>query len=140
MMAAASVSAAGQNDIIGTWNTEDNDAKIEIYQCGIKYCGRIVWLAQPKYPSNSREGIPGTPMLDHNNPDPYLKKNLLIGLRILSDFDVSGDNTWDGGRIYDPDNGKTYGGKMHLLSLNQLELRGFMGISVFGSTTIWTRQ
>jgi uncharacterized protein (DUF2147 family) len=140
MIAAASVSAAEQNNIIGTWTTEEHDAKIEIYKCGMKYCGRVVWLSQPTYPPNSREGTPGTPILDDYNPDPYLKKNPLLGLRILSDFEVSGDNTWDGGRIYDPDSGKTYGGKMRLLSSDQLELRGFMGISLFGSTTIWTKQ
>jgi uncharacterized protein (DUF2147 family) len=140
VMAAASVSATESSDIIGTWNTEDYDAKIEIYKCGIKYCGKIVWLAQPTYPQDSKEGIPGTPVLDDYNPDPHLKKTPLLGLRILTDFEAAGNNTWDGGRIYDPDSGKSYGGKMHLLSANQLELRGFLGISLFGSTSIWTRQ
>jgi uncharacterized protein (DUF2147 family) len=140
LSAAVYAHAADLNAILGTWTTEDKDAKIEIYKCGMKYCGRIVWLAEPIYPQNSREGTPGTPILDHNNPDPSLKKRHLLGLQILSDFEVSGENTFDNGRIYDPDSGKTYSGKMHLLSSNQLELRGFMGLSIFGSTTIWTGQ
>jgi uncharacterized protein (DUF2147 family) len=139
LSAAVYAHAADPNTILGTWTTEDKDAKIEIYKCGMKYCGRIVWLAEPTYPQNSREGTPGTPMLDHNNPDPSLKRNPLFGLRILIDFEAFADNAWDGGRIYDPDSGKTYDGKIRLLSSNQLELRGFMGLSIFGSTTIWTR-
>jgi uncharacterized protein (DUF2147 family) len=131
--------SAGQNDILGTWSDEDQDAKIEMYVCGTKYCGKIVWLKEPTYPAGSKEGRPNMPILDHNNPDPDKRQYPLLGLRILYNFELTGDNVWNDGKIYDPDSGKTFNGKIRLLSPHQLELRGFMGVSVFGSTTIWTK-
>lgn len=139
ILATASAYAAGPYDILGVWSTEERDAKIEIYKCGIKYCGKIVWLKEPTYPAGSKEGIPNTPMLDHNNPDPELRKTPLVGLPILLDFVFAGDNSWKNGRIYNSDNGKTYSGKLTLVSPNQLNVRGFIGISLIGGTTTWTR-
>jgi uncharacterized protein (DUF2147 family) len=139
ILSAASAYAAGPDDILGVWNTEERDAKIEIYKCRIKYCGKIVWLQEPTYPAGSKEGTPGTPMLDHNNPNPELRKTPLIGLPILLDFVFAGDNSWKNGKIYNSENGKTYGGKMTLDSPNQLNVRAFIGISLIGGTTTWTR-
>jgi uncharacterized protein (DUF2147 family) len=139
VIAATSAHAAGSEDILGVWNTEEKDAKIMIYKCGVKYCGKIVWSKEPNYPADSKEGTPGTPVLDYNNPNPVLRKTPIIGLQILYDFMFAGDNLWTGGRIYNPDNGKIYSGKMALVLPNQLNLRGFIGISLIGKTTTWTR-
>jgi uncharacterized protein (DUF2147 family) len=46
---------------------------------------------------------------------------------------------WKGGSVYDPQNGKIYRGKITLVSPNKLDLRGFVGIPLFGRTTTWTR-
>ncbi|MBF0505246.1 MAG: DUF2147 domain-containing protein [Nitrospirae bacterium] len=131
--------AAGPDDILGLWNTEERDAKIEIYKCGSKYCGKIAWLKEPTYPAGSKEGVPGTPILDHSNPNPKLRERPLIGLPILIDFLFAGDNLWNNGKIYNSDNGKIYSGKMTLISPDQLNVRGFIGISLIGGTTKWTR-
>jgi len=130
---------AGDDDIWGLWNNQEKDARIEIYHCGEKYCGKIFSLKEPNYPEGSKEGVPGTPKLDHNNPDPALRQTPIIGLKIMHDFVYEGDNKWLSGKVYDPENGKTYSGKMMLVSPNQLKLRGFIGISLIGRTVIWTR-
>ncbi|MGE5173274.1 MAG: DUF2147 domain-containing protein [Betaproteobacteria bacterium] len=134
-----SVSASNGDAILGVWNNQEKDAKIEIYKCGERYCGKIVWIKEPNYPEGSNEGTPGTPRLDHNNPDPRLRKTPIIGLVIVHNFAYAGDNTWSGGAVYDPKNGKTYRGKMTLVSPNQLNLRGFVGIPLFGRTAVWAR-
>ncbi len=139
IVTTASARAMGPDDILGVWNTQERDAKIEIYKCGTKYCGKVVWLMNPSYPPGSKEGTPGTPMLDHNNPDPELKKNPLIGLPILLDFVFTGDNLWKRGKIYNSDNGKTYSGELTFLSPNLLKVRGFIGIPLIGGTTTWMR-
>lgn len=133
------VYAANPEDILGVWNTEHNDAKVEIFKCGEKYCGKIVWLKDPNYPLNSKEGTPGTPKFDHNNPDPSLRSRPVTGLQFMRDFAYKGDNVWKDGRLYDPEKGKTYSGKMTLVSQNELDLRGFIGISLIGRTSKWTR-
>ena len=50
-----SVSAATGKDILGTWLNEAKDAKIEIFQCGNDYCGKIIWLKEPTYPTDRKK-------------------------------------------------------------------------------------
>ena len=138
-LVATSGYTAGADDILGVWDNQEKDAKIEIFKCGEKYCGKIVWLKEPNYPEGSDEGLPGTPRLDNNNPDPMQRTRPVIGLRIMHDFAYAGDDRWKGGKVYDPKNGKTYSGKMTLVSPGKLNLRGFIGISIIGRTAIWTR-
>ena len=130
---------AGADDILGVWDNQEKSAKIELFKCGEKYCGKIVWLKEPNYPEGSGEGVPGTPKLDNNNPDPDQRKTPRLGLAIVRDFVHAGENKWVDGKVYDPKNGKTYSGKMTLVSPKQLEMRGFIGISLFGRTATWTR-
>lgn len=136
---AGAAAAAGPDDILGVWDNEEKDAQIELYRCGERYCGRIVWLQAPNYQEGSTDGTPGTPKVDHNNPDPALRKNPVIGLDIVKDFRYDRENRWTDGTVYDPKNGKTYKGKMTLGDDGRLDLRGYIGISLFGRTTSWTR-
>lgn len=136
---ALSAIAAEAYDILGVWNNEEKDAMIEMFKCGEKYYGKIVWLKEPDYPRGSKDGVPGTPRLDHNNPNLELRKTPIIGLQIVHDFTYAGGHVWSGGKVYDPKKGKTYSGKMTLVSPTQLKLRGFIGISLIGRTVIWTR-
>jgi uncharacterized protein (DUF2147 family) len=139
LLCGARALAAQPDDIVGVWLNEEQDARIELARCGPKYCGTIVWLKEPLYAADSDEGAPGTPKTDRNNPDPALRTAPIVGLRIARDFAYAGDNVWDGGEVYDPDNGKTYSGKMTLVTRRQLDLRGYIGILLIGRTTTWTR-
>jgi uncharacterized protein (DUF2147 family) len=124
---------------LGVWLNGDKDARIEMYKCGERYCGKIVWLKEPNYPAGSKDGTPGTPKLDDKNPDSGRKKTPLMGLDIVKDFQSVGDDQWKNGTIYDPGNGKTYSSKAKLVSPNDLDLRGFIGISLIGRTERWIR-
>ena len=104
------------DDILGVWNNEEKDGKIELFKCDEKYCGKIVFAKEPNYPAGSKEGVPGTPRLDHNNPDPAKRSTPILGLLIVKDFIFDGEDTWKGGTVYDPKNGKTYRGKITLVS------------------------
>ncbi len=135
----AVVWAAQADDILGVWFNAEKDARIEIVKCGERYCGKVVWLKDPDYPDGSTDGVPGTPKLDHNNPDRARRKEQILGLEIVRDFRYAGDSLWKDGTVYDPKNGKTYQGKMTLVSPERLDLRGFIGISLIGRTATWTR-
>ena len=139
LIAASPCLAAHADDILGVWFNSEKDARIEIAKCGERYCGTVVWLKEPNYPEGSKDGIPGSPKTDHHNPDPSLRKTPIIGLRIVQDFSFAGENLWKDGKVYDPKNGKTYKGRMTLVSPAQLDLRGYIGISLIGRTTTWTR-
>jgi uncharacterized protein (DUF2147 family) len=130
---------AGTDDILGTWLNQKQDAKIDIFKCGTDYCGKIVWLKVPIYPTDSKEGTPGTPKIDTKNPEASLKKRPLMGLQIMDGLQFSGGGLWKNGKIYDPDSGKTYSAKATLASHMELDLRGFIGLSLIGRTEKWTR-
>jgi uncharacterized protein (DUF2147 family) len=120
-------------DILGTWLNEDQDAHVEIYEQGGRYFGKIIWL---KFPIDDETG---KPKVDDENPDPALQNRPVMGLNILKDFVFDGDSEWEDGSIYDPKNGKTYDCYMAFEDTNLLKIRGFIGITLLGRTTYWTR-
>jgi uncharacterized protein (DUF2147 family) len=122
----------GADAILGNWLTDEGKAIVEMYRCANRYCGKIIWLKEPHTED-------GTNKLDTKNPDPSKRNRTLIGLDIVWDFKYGGGGSWVDGRIYDPDNGKTYSCKMKLQT-NQLKVRGYIGFSLIGRTTIWTRK
>ena len=138
-IAMAPSARAASDDILGSWLNQDQDAKIDIFKCGSDYCGKITWLKEPVCPVGSKQGTPGTPKVDTKNPDASRRNTPLVGLQIIAGFQFSGDNLWKNGTIYDPDSDKTYSAKATLVSRDQLDLRGFIGISLIGRTEKWTR-
>jgi uncharacterized protein (DUF2147 family) len=138
LLSATTAFGAGSNGILGIWKTELDESKVEIFMCGEKVCGRIIWLKSPVY-TDSKDGEVGTPFIDRKNPDPALRSRPILGLRILEGFTAKGDNNWENGTCYDPKSGNTYRGKIHLAAPDRLELRGFIGIPLFGRTSVWIR-
>lgn len=68
------------------------------------------------------------------------KGQRIVGMTIINGMNQKGENL-EGGEILDPENGKTYRCKMKLDKTgNNLEVRGFIGISLFGRSQIWTRE
>jgi len=64
----------------------------------------------------------------------------VIGMRILWGLKDKG-GVWKGGKILDPDNGKVYSCKMELAANGQeLNVRGYIGISLIGRTQTWYRH
>jgi uncharacterized protein (DUF2147 family) len=134
-----SVLAAGPDAIVGVWSTEENESKIEIFKRGERYYGKIVALTEPVYPEDDKGGMAGKPKVDRKNPNPAFRNNPIIGLELMSGFKFAGGTLWEDGMIYDPESGKTYRCKVTLESPNTLKVRGFIGISLLGRTTVWTR-
>lgn len=69
-----------------------------------------------------------------------LKDKPVIGMTIMTGLKRDGDE-WDGGTILDPDSGNVYSAKLHLVDGGQkLEVRGYLGISLFGRSQTWVRE
>ena len=67
------------------------------------------------------------------------KDQPVIGMTILWGLTDKG-GVWKGGQILDPDNGKTYRCKMTVSENGQeLDVRGYIGISLLGRTQTWLR-
>ncbi len=122
------LSSKAQNQIVGKWLSQDKEGITTIYEANGKYYGKISWLKKPK----DANGIPFT---DTENPDKSKRKQPLMGLLILKNFQYS-NKEWKGGTIYDPESGKTYKCTIWLDNGN-LKVRGYWG--VFYQTQTWTK-
>jgi uncharacterized protein (DUF2147 family) len=138
LLTAATAFGAGPNDILGPWKTEAGDSQLEFFRCGDKICGKIVWLKVPNY-INNKDGPVGKTKVDRKNPNPALRNRPILGLPVLRGLTAKGANRWENGICYDPETGKSYKCKMYLKTPKRLELRGYIGISLFGRNFVLIR-
>ncbi|MEM8895358.1 MAG: DUF2147 domain-containing protein [Bacteroidota bacterium] len=125
---------ANGDDIIGIWKPSNERSMLKIDKEGDKYYAQVVWLLEP----NDENGNPRT---DINNPDESLRSTPLKGHRILKDLIYDEDEqVWTDGTIYDPNNGSTYSCTIEKKDDNTIEVRGYIGASIFGRTDVWSRM
>lgn len=122
---------------VGFWKTIDDSSKkekaiVEIAQVNDQLEGRIVYIfPDPSKPANPKcEPCP-----------PPFKDQPVLGLKFLWGLKKSNSSQkWDSGEILDPNNGKIYSSKIHLIEDGKkLEVRGFLGFSLLGRTQTWIR-
>lgn len=121
---------------VGRWKTVD-DATGKVKSIV------VIWEQDTKLYGKIEELVDSEPQ----DPDPRctrcegeMKDRPLIGLRILWDLKTDG-NQWSGGKILDPDNGKTYRCSVALEDDGRrLKVRGFIGFSLLGRTQHWLRD
>ena len=138
LLTAATAFGAGPGDVLGSWKTDGGDSQLELFTCGDKICGKIVWLKVPSY-IDSKDGPVGKTKVDRKNPNPALRNRPILGLQVVNGLTPRGGNRWDKGVCYDPETGKSYKCKMLLKSPDRLELRGYIGISLIGRNFSLTR-
>ena len=114
-LAAATLAAspAFSADVSGTWLRDTGASKVKFAPCGGAICGHIVWLK------------PGA--------DPKAK----VGQRVFFDMKPNGPNSWSGS-AFNPEDGKTYTGKMTLDGGTLTTAGCVMG--VICKSTTWTRS
>lgn len=111
--------AAAAEGIAGIFQTQANDqgnvGMVEFYDCGGKYCGKLVksFDAAGKEVASQHTG-----------------KNIVAGMT------DNGGGSFSGGTIWDPGSGKTYRSKMTLRGTT-LKVSGC--VAVFCKTQTWTR-
>ena len=134
LLSFTAVQAAPSPDaVVGVWKNGEGTGMIQIFKKGDKYYGRLVWLKVPNTPE-------GKPRTDVNNPEEGKRNVMLKGLENMRDFTYAGENKRENGKIYDPKNGSDYSCEMTLKDPNTLEVRGFIGVSLFGRTDVWKRM
>lgn len=118
----------------GLWQTiSDVDGKPEAYirirEVQGEFVGFIEQIVHPDQPDARCEKCPGE---RHNQP--------ILGLKILTGARRDGDR-YTGGQILDPDSGKIYSCNLTLTDAGKrLQVRGFLGFSLFGRTQTWLRE
>lgn len=129
--------AGAQATPAGLWRTIDDATQqpkslVRIVESGGIYSGRIERVLDPSAAPDAR----CTKCEDERRDQP------IVGLPILSGVTAhDGDPAlWDGGRILDPNNGKSYAVRLKPLDGGQrLEVRGYIGTPLIGRTQTWIR-
>jgi uncharacterized protein (DUF2147 family) len=120
-----------QDSIFGKWKSIDDESNktksiVEIYEKNGRAYGKIISLFR-------EPGEDPDPLCDECEGDKYNKR--IIGMEIISEMEASGD-TWDGGEILDPENGKVYRCKLWVED-GKLKVRGY--IMFLYRTQTWIR-
>ncbi len=105
----------------GVWLTQTGTGKVKIGPCAgqpERLCGAISWL---KDPADAKA-------TDANNPDAKLKSRPILGLQMLWGFKSSAPGKWTGGKIYDPQTGKTYDSKISVNANGTLKVEGCVAV------------
>ncbi len=124
---SAGASAQAISDVTGTWRTVRHGALVLITDCGDGTpCGALAEVSAAVTDGHST---------DIRNPDPTKRDRPLVGVPILWGFTPS-DTGWGGGRLYNPDDGKTFRSYLQLLSPSDLRVTGCLG--PFCRSQVWT--
>jgi uncharacterized protein (DUF2147 family) len=129
-LALAAGAAHAADPVEGEWLTPDGGARVRISPCradASRLCGVIAWLRDPSDRTAQ----------DARNPDPALKARPILGLPLIRDFRKAETAGWTGGKIYDPQSGKTYDSKLRLNGDGSLKVEGC--ISVICQAQTWRR-
>jgi uncharacterized protein (DUF2147 family) len=122
--APAPKATASGNSPVGEWLVEGGEGQVRIEKCGANLCG---YISAAKNPNEK----------DRKNPDPALRDRSVIGIPILINMKPQGDR-WNG-RIYNVQDGKTYGADLLLKNASTLRVEGcaFGGLICGGQN--WSR-
>ncbi len=113
---------------IGVWTTPEDGGQVRILACGANLCGRVV---------TSRQLRADPTLKDARNKDPALRGRPLKDLQLMSGFS-GGPKVWKNGRIYRPQDGGTYSGRMELVDADRLKVTGCVAPGLCQSQ-MWTR-
>ena len=137
--AAALLAAAGtafaQATPVGLWKTIDDETKAEksyvrISEADGVLSGRIEKLLDPKKQDSKCDKC-----TDSRKDQPVLGMTILEGVKKDGE-----DNSWSGGTILDPNNGKVYKVRMSPKDGGKaLDVRGYIGMPLLGRTQTWLR-
>jgi uncharacterized protein (DUF2147 family) len=123
---------ANGDKVIGVWLSEKKDARIEIFKTDDKYFGKLIW-GKEIYDTDGK-----TLLKDTKNPDAKLRTRTRLNIVLIYDLKYN-DEAYIDGHLYDARSGRPYSLKMKLKDDNNLEMRGYYGVSLFGQTMEWAR-
>ena len=138
----AGSASAQPSGVMGTWLTASGVAQVRIGPCSDPsagaLCGFIVGLINPKGPDG--KVVAPDAAVDYRNENASQRGRKVLGMPLIWGFKATSDpNTFEGGQIYNGENGKIYSANISLQPDGKLRLRGYVGSPMFGETQLWTR-
>ncbi|MFC5437753.1 DUF2147 domain-containing protein [Rhodanobacter umsongensis] len=141
LLLAAGTALAANDTPAGTWKTIDDATHqpksiVQITESNGEYKATIVKLLNRSPEDIARDGVvPKCTKCDGERKDqPIEGMNIMWGV-------TKDDDVWDGGKIIDPKNGKTYKVKLTLKEGGRkLDVHGYIGFALLGRSQVWERQ
>lgn len=133
-LSLAASPALAADPVEGDWLVQTKRVKVRMAPCSAApatLCGKIVWLVEPL----DKDGKPKRDIL---NPDAARHDDPVMGMLMIRDFKNAGPGRWTGGKIYDPNSGRTYDSKMQVQVDGTLKLDGCV-LKVVCVSQTWTR-
>ena len=123
---------AQSNGVIGKWKTIDDESGkaksiVEIYERSGKIYGKIIDILDAEKKKSLCTKCSGD---EKNKP--------VMGLEIIKGLTKDGKE-YNSGKILDPTSGKLYKCFMVLDGNDKLDVRGYIGVALFGRTQTWKR-
>ncbi|MBI5128092.1 MAG: DUF2147 domain-containing protein [Rhodopseudomonas palustris] len=112
--AGMTATPARADDVAGTWLRDTGLSKVKFAPCGGALCGTLVWLK------------------------PGVETPAKIGQKVFFDMKPTGANAW-AGSAFNPEDGKTYSGKMSLAG-DTLTTQGCAMGGIICKSASWTRS
>jgi uncharacterized protein (DUF2147 family) len=131
---AAPLAVFAQTSPVGLWKTIDDETKqarslVRITEKDGVLSGKI-----EKILDAGKADAKCVSCTDARKDQPIQGMTILTGLKKF-------DAEWGEGEILDPNNGKLYKSKAKLIDGGKkLEVRGFVGVSLFGRSQVWVRE
>ncbi len=110
---ASAQAAAPPQEAEGVWLREDGGSKIRIAPCGAALCGDVIWLKSPRAKAH-------------------------VGQQVFFDMVRADQNSWTGHAV-NPEDGKTYSGRM-VVSGKKLRTSGCVFGGLICKTVYWVRS
>lgn len=132
LLMAVSSAFAQADKIVGNYKCvrDGVNSKVKIFKHGDGYRAQVTWVDNLKMPDGSLRK-------DVKNPDPA-KRNVQADKIVLIDKVKFNKDKWDGGKIYDPTNGKTYTVTLYFKDDKTLTVKGSIG--PFFERMYWTKE
>ncbi|PSR11034.1 MAG: hypothetical protein DA408_07080 [Bacteroidetes bacterium] len=116
------------NDLLGVWLNESGNGKVEFYQVGDQFFGKIIWINPKENPTEN--------LTDLKNPNPKLRGRPVQNMEVISHLTFE-ENEWVRGSAYSQERGEYFKCKNWLTSSRELKVRGYVGW--FYQTETWEK-
>ena len=120
--------AHAASPVEGYWRTAEGDGLVQIRPCGAQICGYLVDHDKLRVDPAAKDMM-NTDMTQRGRP--------MMDMLLLASFS-GGPSKFEGGKIYNPENGKTYVGILELLDTARLKVTGCLVRPLCGSQ-VWKR-
>ena len=135
IFAVAGPAAAQSSTPVGLWKTVNEKGEPEGLVRISEVAGELRATVEKVYSPPAPEPDPLCELCTGER-----KNKRVIGMQIVSGLRWDGEH-YSGGEILDPNNGKSYRCLMRVVDDGRkLEVRGYIGISLFGRTQVWLRD